>query len=124
MIYNGPECSGQIRVNYARPDWTAYLAARDADLRPTPTAKGNPVNRTPPPDDPPATLWTLRAIGALTEWQALPPEAVPLAGFDAGQPLVFPGRAYRIAMRALPLLPRSLRRRQAASAAARLRSHP
>jgi short-subunit dehydrogenase len=45
-----------------------------------------------------------------------------LAGFDAGKPLVFPGRAYRIAMRALPLLPRSLQRRQAASAAARLRS--
>lgn len=45
-----------------------------------------------------------------------------LAGFDAGKPLVFPGRAYRIAMRALPLLPRPVRRRQAASAAARLRS--
>lgn len=45
-----------------------------------------------------------------------------LAGFDAGKPLVFPGRAYRIAMRALPLLPRPLQRRQAASAAARVRS--
>lgn len=45
-----------------------------------------------------------------------------LAGFDAGKPVVFPGRAYRIAMRALPLLPRSLQRRQAAAAAARLRS--
>jgi short-subunit dehydrogenase len=45
-----------------------------------------------------------------------------LAGFEAGKPLVFPGRAYRIAMRALPLQPRSLQRRQAASAAARLRS--
>ena len=44
-----------------------------------------------------------------------------LAGFDAGKPLVFPGRAYRLAMRALPLLPRSLRRRQAASSAVRLR---
>jgi uncharacterized protein len=44
-----------------------------------------------------------------------------LAGFDAGQPLVFPGRPYRIAMRALPLLPRSLRRRRAAATAARLR---
>jgi len=44
-----------------------------------------------------------------------------LAGFDAGKPLVFPGRAYRIAMRALPLLPRTLQRRQAASAGARLR---
>ena len=39
-----------------------------------------------------------------------------------GKPLVFPGRAYRIAMRTLPLLPRSLQRRQAASSAARLRS--
>lgn len=46
-----------------------------------------------------------------------------LAGFDAGKPLVFPGRAYAVAMRALPLLPRSLQRRQAASAAAHLRSH-
>lgn len=45
-----------------------------------------------------------------------------LAGFDAGKPLVFPGRAYRIAMRALPLLPRSLQRGRAATAAARLRS--
>jgi uncharacterized protein len=45
-----------------------------------------------------------------------------LAGFEAGKPLVFPGRAYRIAMRALPLLPRSLQRRQAASSAVRLRS--
>jgi uncharacterized protein len=45
-----------------------------------------------------------------------------LAGFDRGVPLVFPGRAYRIAMRALPLLPRELSRRQAARSAARLRS--
>lgn len=45
-----------------------------------------------------------------------------LAGFDAGKPLVFPGRAYRTAMRVLPLLPRSTQRRQAASSAARLRS--
>jgi short-subunit dehydrogenase len=44
-----------------------------------------------------------------------------LAGFDRGVPLVFPGRAYRIAMRALPLLPRPLSRRQAARSAARLR---
>jgi hypothetical protein len=36
--------------------------------------------------------------------------------------LVFPGRAYRIAMRALPLLPRELSRRQAARSATRLRS--
>jgi uncharacterized protein len=44
-----------------------------------------------------------------------------LAGFDRGAPLVFPGRAYRIAMRALPLLPRQLSRRQAARSATRLR---
>jgi len=45
-----------------------------------------------------------------------------LAGFDRGAPLVFPGRAYRIAMRALPLLPRELARRQAARSATRIRS--
>jgi hypothetical protein len=45
-----------------------------------------------------------------------------LAGFDRGAALVFPGRAYRLAMRALPLLPRGLQRRQAAHAAARVRS--
>jgi short-subunit dehydrogenase len=45
-----------------------------------------------------------------------------LAGFDRGVPLVFPGRAYRTAMRALPLLPRELSRRQAARCATRLRS--
>jgi short-subunit dehydrogenase len=45
-----------------------------------------------------------------------------LAGFDRGVPLVFPGRAYRIAMRVLPLLPRELTRRQAARSATRLRS--
>jgi short-subunit dehydrogenase len=44
-----------------------------------------------------------------------------LAGFDRGAALVFPGRAYRVAMRLLPLLPRGLRRRQAARSAARLR---
>ena len=44
-----------------------------------------------------------------------------LAGFDRGVPLVFPGRAYRIAMRALPLLPRELSRRQAAWSAAHIR---
>ena len=44
-----------------------------------------------------------------------------LAGFDRGAPLVFPGRAYRIAMRALPLLPRELSRRQAARSASRIR---
>ncbi len=45
-----------------------------------------------------------------------------LAGFDRGTAMVFPGRAYRIAMRALPLLPRELPRRQAARSAARIRS--
>jgi short-subunit dehydrogenase len=45
-----------------------------------------------------------------------------LAGFDRGAPVVFPGRAYRIAMRALPLLPRELSRRQAARSATRIRS--
>jgi len=45
-----------------------------------------------------------------------------LAGFDRGAPLVFPCRAYRIAMRALPLLPRELSRRQAARSATRIRS--
>jgi hypothetical protein len=44
-----------------------------------------------------------------------------LAGFDRGVPLVFPGRAYRMAMRALPLLPREVSRRQAARSAARIR---
>jgi hypothetical protein len=45
-----------------------------------------------------------------------------LAGFDRGAPLVFPGLPYRIAMHALPLLPRRLQRRQAARTAARIRS--
>jgi len=45
-----------------------------------------------------------------------------LAGFDRGAALVFPGRAYRIAMGLLPLLPRGLQRRQAAQSAARFRS--
>ena len=36
-----------------------------------------------------------------------------LAGFDSGAALVFPGQAYRFAMRLLPMLPRWLRRRQA-----------
>ncbi len=44
-----------------------------------------------------------------------------LAGFERGKPLVFPGRAYRLGMRALPLLPREPQRRQAAHAAARVR---
>lgn len=45
-----------------------------------------------------------------------------LAGFERGDALIFPGRAYRFAMRVLPLLPLWLRRRQAANAAARLRA--
>jgi short-subunit dehydrogenase len=44
-----------------------------------------------------------------------------IAGFDRGDALVFPGRAYRVAMRLLPLLPRRLERRQAAGVAARVR---
>ena len=45
-----------------------------------------------------------------------------LSGFDRGAALVFPGRAYRVVMRLLlPLLPRRLRRWQAAQFAARLR---
>lgn len=45
-----------------------------------------------------------------------------LAGFDRGVPLVLPGRAYRTAMRVLPLVPRELSRRQAARSAARFRT--
>jgi len=44
-----------------------------------------------------------------------------LAGFDRGAALVFPGRAYRMAMHLLAFFPRRLRRRQAAQYAARLR---
>jgi short-subunit dehydrogenase len=45
-----------------------------------------------------------------------------LSGFDRGDALIFPGRPYRMIMRmALPLLPRGLRRWQAAKAALRLR---
>jgi uncharacterized protein len=44
-----------------------------------------------------------------------------LAGFDRGTALVFPGGAYRMLMRLLPLFPRRLRRSQAARSAARLR---
>jgi short-subunit dehydrogenase len=44
------------------------------------------------------------------------------AGFDRGAALVFPGRAYHVAMTMLPLVPRRLQRRQAASAATRVRS--
>jgi len=45
-----------------------------------------------------------------------------LAGFERGDAVVFPGRSYRFLMRALPLLPLWLRRKQAANAAARLRA--
>jgi uncharacterized protein len=45
-----------------------------------------------------------------------------LAGFERGDALVFPGWTYRFAMRALPLIPMWLRRRQAANTAARLRA--
>lgn len=44
-----------------------------------------------------------------------------LAGFDRGAALVFPGRAYRVTIRALPLLPRELKRGQAAQSAERVR---
>ena len=44
-----------------------------------------------------------------------------IAGFERGAALVFPGRAYRIAMTMAPLLPRGLQRRHAARAAARVR---
>lgn len=47
-----------------------------------------------------------------------------LAGFDRGAALVFPGRGYRLLMGLLPLLPRRLQRRQAARAAARIRTAP
>ena len=45
-----------------------------------------------------------------------------LAGFERGEARVFPGRAYRLLMRMLPLFPLWMRRRQAASLAARLRA--
>ena len=44
-----------------------------------------------------------------------------IAGFERGAPLVFPGRPYRLLMAILPLVPRSVQRRQAATAARRLR---
>ena len=44
-----------------------------------------------------------------------------IAGFERGAPLVFPGRPYRLLMTMLPLVPRSVQRRQAANAARRLR---
>jgi short-subunit dehydrogenase len=45
-----------------------------------------------------------------------------LAGFEHGAPIVFPGRTYRLGMRILPLLPKTLQRRQAARSAARIRA--
>jgi short-subunit dehydrogenase len=45
-----------------------------------------------------------------------------LAGFERGDALVFPGRAYRFAMRVLPFIPMWFRRTQAANTAARLRA--
>lgn len=45
-----------------------------------------------------------------------------VAGFERGAALVFPGRAYRFLTRMLPLFPLWMRRRQAASIAARLRA--
>ncbi|MGA8594228.1 MAG: SDR family oxidoreductase [Bryobacteraceae bacterium] len=45
-----------------------------------------------------------------------------LAGFERGEPRVFPGRAYRFVMKMLPLFPLWMRRMQAASIAARLRA--
>src|SRR5216683_5817056 len=44
-----------------------------------------------------------------------------LAGFDRGQALVFPGRAYRTTMRLVPLLSRGLQRRRAAQSAKHFR---
>ena len=45
-----------------------------------------------------------------------------IAGFERGNAVVFPGRPYRLLMRALPVVPWWLRRKQAAKAAARLRA--
>jgi len=45
-----------------------------------------------------------------------------LAGFERGAAIVFPGRAHRIAMTMLAVVPRGLQRRQAARVASRLRS--
>ena len=44
-----------------------------------------------------------------------------LAGFERGAAIVYPGRAYRLAMRALPLMPRELQRIRAARVAAAVR---
>src|SRR5262249_37137568 len=45
-----------------------------------------------------------------------------IAGFERGKAVLFPGRLYRLLMRALPLVPWWLRRKQAGKAAARLRA--
>lgn len=45
-----------------------------------------------------------------------------VAGFEQGDTLVFPGRAYRFVMRVLPLVPSWVRRKHAANIAARLRT--
>ncbi len=45
-----------------------------------------------------------------------------LAGFERGDAIVFPGRAYRFAMRLLPFIPAGMRRKQAAKTAVRLRN--
>jgi uncharacterized protein len=44
-----------------------------------------------------------------------------VTGFERGDPLVFPGRAYRLLMRMLPFVPRWLHRNQAAKVAIRRR---
>lgn len=44
-----------------------------------------------------------------------------VAGFERGEALVFPGRAYRAAMTMLPLMPRRLQRRQASHSAVQIR---
>ena len=44
-----------------------------------------------------------------------------LAGFEGGAAIVYPGRAHRLAMRALPLMPRELQRIRAARVAAAVR---
>ena len=45
-----------------------------------------------------------------------------IAGFERGKAVLFPGRLYRLLMRALPLVPWWLRRKQAGKAAARFRA--
>jgi len=45
-----------------------------------------------------------------------------LAGFERGEPRIFPGRAYRFVMKMLPLFPMWMRRKQAANIAGQLRA--